>query len=136
MITATALPLKLAFRQAWGICMLVEAWATLALALDYAGRCGDAGLELGFDRFPPDSHRRLCHLRAMATLFWTHVWIDGSLHVEGGIVRTLSLVYVYLLAIVALAVLAAAFPRSRGVFRWQAGLLIVGLSLTWLGEGI
>ena len=38
MIAATTLPLKLAFRQAWAICMLVEAWATLALALDFRGQ--------------------------------------------------------------------------------------------------
>jgi signal transduction histidine kinase len=137
MIAATTLPLKLAFRQGWIICMLVEAWATLALALDYRGKL----------RTVPTWSRLLIIAPLIIfagfvitaqrhTYLWTLTWLDGSPRVEGGIVRTLGMAYLYLLAIATLAVLAAAFVRSRGVFRWQAGLLIAGLSLTWLGEGV
>ena len=67
MIAATSLSLKLAFRQAWVLCILVGVWATLALALDYRGYTAqDAGLELGSDHCPPGGYRRHRHLRTMA----------------------------------------------------------------------
>lgn len=134
-ITAVALPLKLAFRQAWAICMLIEAWATLALVLDYTSRAHTVpAWGWALIVFPLIVAAGFVVTAQWHTLFWTRVWFDGSLHMEDGIARTLSMAYVYALGIAALVVLVAVFARSRGVFRWQAGFLIAGISLTWLGE--
>ena len=137
MILAVTLPLKLAFRQAWAICMLIEAGVTLALALDYAGLVsampawGSALLGA-----PLVLIGVLIATAQWHTFFWTHAWLDGALHVSPTPIQALSVAYLYALGIAALVILLRAFRRSRGVFRWQAGLLIVGLSLTWLGEGV
>jgi signal transduction histidine kinase len=137
MIATTSLSLKLAFRQAWVICILVGVWATLALALDYRGYARKMpAWSWALIISPLVIIAGIVISSQWQTLFWTRMWIDGSLRIEGGAIRTLSLAYGYLLGLVAIGVLATAFVRSRGIFRWQAGLLIVGVSLTWLGEGI
>ena len=137
MIMAVELPLKLAFRQAWGICMLIEAGATLALALDYTGMA-PAIPAWGWALLgaPLALIAVLIATAQRHTIFWTRAWLAGDLHQGPTPVQALSVAYLYALGIAALVILLRTFLRSRGVFRWQAGLLIVGLGLTWLGEGV
>jgi signal transduction histidine kinase len=137
MMMAVALPLKIAFRQAWGLCMLVEAWATLALALDYTGLSAAIPARGWVLLFAPAALIAGLIITAQwNTLFWSRTWFDGSLRAGHTLTQTLAVTYLYALGVAAAVVLLRAFLRSRGVFRWQAGLLILGLGLTWLGEGV
>jgi signal transduction histidine kinase len=135
MLTATALPLKFAFRQAWALCVLIEALGILALALDYSGRARSVrAWGWALIVLPLAVAAGFIITAQWHSLMWQRELFGGSMHAAGGIAQTFSAACVYTLIAVALAVLVAALVHSRGVFRFQAGFLIAGISLITFGE--
>jgi PAS domain-containing protein len=77
----------------------------------------------------------LCWTNDWHGLFWTKVWIDHSssfatLRTERGFWAWVAAVYCYLLGFLALALLTLTFLRAPGIYRRQAGaVLLAGLAL-------
>ena len=136
-LAAISVPLKIHWRQLWAISLLPSALIALALALEYArldkrvSRRQWLLLSLPFIItvlivFTNDKHH----------LMWTDFIFDESLQVSRGWWNKGIIAYSYLLKLSSVIILVNAFRKLHGFYRWQAGLLIIGGLLGWIGQAL
>ncbi len=135
-IAAPDLSFKFFWRQVWAASITPQGPLALALAADYVGLKTITRRAWALLGLIPFIALLLIFTNDAHHLFWTRVWLDGQLGITRGLWNWLYTAYAYLLEVVGLFVFTSVFIRSRGIYRWQAGALVLAGATIWLGMGL
>ena len=135
-LAAADLPGKLFWRQIWFSSLIPQGPLALAIAVEYAGIKSITRRTWALLSLIPFVALLLMLTNDAHHWVWTQVWFDEQLEVARGFWGWLYIAYVYLLDVVSLIVFASVLIRSRGVYRWQVGILGLANATIWLGMAV
>ena len=136
-VTAKDFSTKVLWFQIEQFCLLPAVVASLAFALGYAGL--DARFKLrtfALISVPTLFVVPLSFTNDAHHLIWTHMWLNGRIHITSGVINYGMMGYGILLSIVILSIFIGLFIQSP-LQRWPVGLILLniftGRTLYFLG---
>lgn len=134
-ISIDGLSLKVSLYQIWSLLAIWGSLAALWFAISYAGFMGRMSRRAWVvNALPLLIFSVLILTNAIHGWVWSQFWYDGMLQSSLGVVGQAGMLYAGVLASIGVAILVVKLKGTHGVLRWQAALLIPGMSL--IGAGL